>query len=199
MAIKPLFNEAGILQEIAAGDQRAFSSLFDHYQGYVFAFGLKLTYSEALAEEIVQDIFLKIWFCREKLVEIECFGAYLNRSVRNHSFNLLRQAATEIKVNQHIGLSLTELDNSTQQDLEFRETARIIDEVINLLPAQQKLVYTLCHRDGLKYEEAAQQMNISSATVHYHMKLALTTIREHFKKNALGYPTLLLLLLSKIK
>jgi RNA polymerase sigma-70 factor (ECF subfamily) len=54
------------------------------------------------------------------------------------------------------------------------------------------MVYTLCHKEGLKYDEAAEKMNISSATVHYHMKLALSSIREHFAKSSVVYPVLLL-------
>jgi RNA polymerase sigma-70 factor (family 1) len=197
MAIKPLFNEHKLLQEIAQGDQRAFTILFDHYQKYVFGFGLRLTCSEELAEEIVQDIFLKIWFGRDKLGTIDSIGAYLNRLVRNHAFNLLRQAASHAKANKQIGLALSELDNSTQYNLDYRETNRILDEAIGLLPAQQKKIYSLCQQQGLKYEEAAQELNLSPATVHYHMKLALNAIREHFKKHALNYPALLLLLLPK--
>jgi len=197
MAIKPLNDETGLLTRISEGDQRAFTTIFDHYQKYVFGFGLKLTYSEDLAEEIVQDIFLKIWYGRDKLGTIESFGAYLNRLVRNHAFNLLRQAASHAKANKRIGEGLSELDNSTQRNLDFRDTARLLDEAIELLPLQQKKVYILCQQQGLKYEEAARELNLSPDTIHYHMKLALNAVREHFKKNALNYPTLLLLFLYK--
>jgi RNA polymerase sigma-70 factor (ECF subfamily) len=197
MAIKPLNDENDLLSRVAEGDSHAFTILFDHYQRYVFGFGLKLTYSEELAEEIVQDIFLKIWYGRDKLGRVENFGAYLNRLVRNHAFNLLRQMAGHARANQRIGISSTELDNSTQRTLDFRETARLLKEAVELLPAQQKKVFALCHEQGLKYDEAAQQLNISSATVHYHMKLALNGIREHFNKHAVNYPVLLLLLMCK--
>ncbi|SFT05253.1 RNA polymerase sigma factor [Mucilaginibacter polytrichastri] len=195
MAIKPLNDETELLAKVVQGDQRAFTTIFDYYQKYVFGFGLKLTYSEDLAEEIVQDIFLKVWYGRDKLNTIESFGAYLNRLVRNHAFNLLRQVASHAKANKRIGEGLSELDNSTQHDLDLRETTRLLDEAIQLLPLQQKKIYILCRQEGLKYEEAAQQLNISPDTVHYHMKLALNAIREHFKRNALSYPPLIFLLL----
>ena len=196
MAINPLHKESELLIKIAEGDQLAFCTIFDHYQKYVFSFGRKLTRSEEMAEEIVQDVFLKIWFARDRLKAIENFGAYLNILVRNHSFNLLRQTAYQQRTNQAMRLSLSDQDNSTQNMLDYRETVKILNEAIELLPDQQKLVYTLCHRDGLKYEEAALKMNISAATVHYHMKLALNTIREHFRKDAAAYSVLLLCLLK---
>lgn len=196
MAIKPLHLESELLTKIADGDQIAFCTVFDHYRKYVYSFGRKLTRSEEMAEEIVQDVFLKVWFGRDRLKNIDSFGAYLNILVRNHSFNLLRQAAQQQKTTQQMRLSLSDQDNGTQQVLDYRETVRMLDEALELLPDQQRMVYTLCHRDGLKYEEAALQMNISAATVHYHMKLALSTIREHFMKNAVAFPVLLLCLLK---
>jgi RNA polymerase sigma-70 factor (family 1) len=196
MAITPLHLESELLTKIADGDQYAFCTLFDHYRKYVYSFGRKLTRSEEMAEEIVQDVFLKVWFGRARLKSIDNFGAYLNILVRNHSFNLLRQTAQQKKSSQEMRLSLSDEDNGTQQMLDYRETVRMLDEALELLPDQQKMVYILCHRDGLKYEEAALKMNISAATVHYHMKLALNAIREHFMKNAVAYPILLLCLLK---
>jgi len=196
MAIKPLHNESRLLAKVARGEQHAFCALFDHYRKYVFSFGRKLTRSDVIAEEIVQDIFLKLWYGRDKLDGIDNFGAYLNILVRNHAFNLLRSMAQQQKTNQEMRLSASNYDNSTQHVLDYRETVRILDEALELLPEQQRLVYTLCHREGLKYEEAALQMNISTATVHYHMKLALSAIRKHFAKNAIAYPIVLLWLLK---
>jgi RNA polymerase sigma-70 factor (family 1) len=187
MAIKPLDNERLLLAKIAEGDQVAFCSLFDYYQKYVFSFGRKLMRSEEIAEEIVQDIFIKIWEGKDKLKSINNFGAYLNILVRNHSFNLLRQLAYKQKIGQEMILSLSDEDNSTQHIIDYREIVRTLDDVLDHLPEQQKMVYNLCHLDGLKYEEAAAKMNISVSTVHYHMKLALKNIREHLVKNGMSY------------
>nr|WP_121272888.1 RNA polymerase sigma-70 factor [Pedobacter schmidteae] len=196
MAIKPLPLENELLVKIAEGNEPAFCKLFDHYRKYVFSFGRKLTRSEEAAEEVVQDVFLKVWLGRERLKEVGNFGAYLNVLVRNHSFNLLRQMGQQQKADQKLLLSAPQEDHSTEQVLDYREAVRVLDEALQLLPAQQKMVYTLCHQDGLKYEEAAEKMDISAATVHYHMKLALNHIREHFKKNAVAYPVVLLFLIK---
>lgn len=191
MAIKPLHNESELLAKIAMGDETAFSDIFDYYQKYVFSFGRKLMRSEEIAEEMIQDVFIKIWQNREKLSEVDNFGGYLNVLVRNHSFNLLRQLANQQKNGDEILLSFSDEDNNTQQTIDYRETVRILEEVLANLPEQQKKVYSLCHLDGLKYEEAAQKMNISVATVHYHMKLALKNIRHHLAKEGLSYQILL--------
>ncbi|MCD0490403.1 RNA polymerase sigma-70 factor [Pedobacter sp. MC2016-14] len=184
-------NETEVLHKISNGDQQAFCELFNCYQRFVYSFASKLTHSEDLAEEIVQDIFLKIWLNRKKLAELDNFGAYLNRVVRNHSFNVLRQLSQEAKLKQQIGLLLTDVDDNTQHQLNYKESRKILDEALRNLPDKQRTAYRLCHEQGLKYQEAALQMHISSETVHYHLKLATQSIKEHFRKNAGIYPVLM--------
>lgn len=190
MAVKPLLNETEILAQIAGGDQRAFTVLFNHYQKFVYGFGRKLTHSDEMALELVQDIFLKIWHTRERLPEVEHFIAYLNRLVRNHAFNLLRESSKRAKISGDLDLADTETENTTLQLLDYNETLRIVNEAVELLAPQQKLAYQLCHQQGLKYEEAAAKMDISPKTVHVHMKYALGKIRAHLQKNAVLYPVL---------
>ncbi|SFE60102.1 RNA polymerase sigma-70 factor, ECF subfamily [Chitinophaga sp. CF118] len=191
-----LLNETVLLARIAGGDECAFREVFDYYQRYVFTFAQKITRSGSDAEEIVQDIFLKVWFNRNQLPAIENFGAYLNRLVRNHAFNLLRHEAIVSKVKTEMGLNSSDNDLGTQQALDYKETRELLDDVVSRLPEQQRRVYTLCHHEGLKYDEVAAQLNISPDTVHYHMKLALATIREHFKRHALVYPGLFMIFLN---
>ena len=165
----------------------AFRILFKQYHPFVHAFSRRITHSEELAEEIVQDVFLKIWLDRERLNTLDDFPAYLNRMVRNHCFNVLRRLATEAK---HMAEHLTdfeEADQSTLEDLDYEEVKRILDEAVESLPPQQKRVYLLCHQEGLKYEAAAAQLNLSPQTVHAYMKEALRKIRTHFKNYSVSY------------
>ncbi len=194
MAVTPILNEAEILARIARGEQNAFTILFRNYERYVYQYGCKLTHSETHALEIVQDIFLKIWLDREKLIEVQNFGGYLNRLVRNHSFNVLRKMALDAQSNLEVKRNFVEEDNSTIRQLDYNETVKILNEALDNLPPQQRLAYDLCHLEGLKYDDAALRMNISPETVHSHMKRALKNIREHFKKHAVAYPLLITVL-----
>lgn len=187
MANNPLQSEKEVLVKIAGGDRHAFNLLFKHYHKYVHAFSRKITHSDSLAIEVVQDIFLKIWLNREKLVNVDSFGAYLNRLVRNHCFNVLRQLAQEKKSGAIHLKDVTDVDRSTIEQLDYRETESILNEAIEMLSPQQRMVYMLCHQQGHKYEEAAEKMNISHQTVHAYMKDALRKIREHFKRHSIEY------------
>lgn len=191
MALKPLDQENVILAKVAQGDHHAFFLLFDHYQRYVYGFGRKLTRSGDQAEEIVQDIFQKIWTRREKLPEIDHFEAYITRLVRNHAYTILRKNMLSAKINTGLSKETAMEVSDLNAELDYRETVVLLNEAIKSLPGQQRKAYELCHQQGLKYEDAAKEMDISPETVHYHMKLALKTIREHFKRNSFLYPVLI--------
>ncbi|SMO72264.1 RNA polymerase sigma factor [Solitalea koreensis] len=197
MALNHFVNELEILAQIAEGDQRAFTLLFKHYQRFVFSFGKKITHSEESAGEIVQDIFLKIWLARESLPEVKNFGAYLNRLVRNHSLNVVRKQLQDTKSAVEFSKIFSEVDESTILQLDYNETNNLLNQAIAELSPQQRMVYQLCHQQGLKYDEAAVQMNISSQTVNSYMKDALKKIRNHFRKHAVAYPLLILGLFDK--
>lgn len=167
------------LAQIAAGDQKSFAVIFDHYSKVVYPFALKLTRSQELAEEILQDVFLKVWVNRSTLPEIENLGAYLNRITRNHCYNVIRRLAHEALISAELTNAMTDEAHSTEDDVISWDLQQSLNKAINQLTPQQKLVYTMCHQDGLKYEEVASRLNLSRSTVHMHMKLALRLIRKY--------------------
>ncbi|QNK61074.1 RNA polymerase sigma-70 factor [Pedobacter sp. PAMC26386] len=173
--------ESDLIFKVAAGDQKAFTELFERYQTLVYDFSIRLTRSKTHAEEIVQNVFIRIWVNRSNLSHIENFGAYLNRATRNHSFTVLKklaaQALSEIELTEQVIPGGTNAEHL----LLYNDSAKILKTAVDKLPPQRKLVYELCHEQGLKYEEVAAKLNISPGTVHTHMKLALKTIRAHFK------------------
>lgn len=169
-----------LLDRIAVGDQHAFREIFNSWSGKVFGFALKLTHSKSLSEEIVQDVFMKIWINRESLEAIQSFPAYLFTLTRNHTFNNLKRIAIEEAARIKLGKKLTESNYDTEETINFRESERLLNQAISKLPPQQRLVYSLCQQEGLKYEEVAQRLNISRLTVKTHMQQALRSIKNHF-------------------
>ena len=84
-------NETTLLRDVAEGDGKAFRLLFERYWRSVYGVALAFTKSPGLAEEMVQDIFLRIWLKREKLSDVEKFDDYLFIVARNHIFNKLKK------------------------------------------------------------------------------------------------------------
>ncbi|MBB5621646.1 RNA polymerase sigma-70 factor (ECF subfamily) [Pedobacter cryoconitis] len=173
--------ESELLVQVAAGDQKAFAELFERYQALVYDFSSRLTRSKIQAEEIVQNVFIRIWLKRAHLVNVENFGAYLNRATRNHSYTALKKIAAQTLREVELTGQVITGGTDAEHLLLYNDSAKILKTAVDSLPPQRKLVYELCHEQGLKYEEAAAKLNISPGTVHTHMKLALKAIREHFK------------------
>jgi RNA polymerase sigma-70 factor (family 1) len=177
------YNEKELLQRVASGDQNAFSALFYRYHQELAAYVLRLTRSISLTEEIVQDTFLKLWVGKERLPEVNDFRSYLFAVSRNHTFNSLRDLARKaVQRRAWISLEIEQVRDREEPDREYYYT--LIEEAVDRLSPQQQRVYLLSRRDGLKYEEIADQLQLSRNTVKRHMSLALHTIVSYVRLHA---------------
>ena len=176
-----LNNEKDLIVQVSEGDAIAFRQLFDHYRNKIYSLGMLLTRSETLSEEIVQDVFLKVWEKREQLAEINYFNAWLRTVAKNTCSNYLRSLAMEkIALSRFASGSDTETA-SVENDVIAKEYGQIIDEAIRQLPPQQKKVYMLSRHSGKKQDEIARELNISIYTVKEYMKLAQRSIRQYLE------------------
>lgn len=164
-----------LLNNVAKGDQAAFRQLFDCYRGKVYVIAFRILQSESEAEDVLQDVFTKLWLNREKLTGILHFNAYLNTLIRNHIFNGLRKKAYE---EDFLWASLQESRNEEgYQVIELNELKELLHKAMNTLPPQQKKVFQLGRLEGLKHEEIAAELGISKETVKKHMAAALRYIK----------------------
>lgn len=175
-------NENLVLSKISHGDQLAFRVIFDLYRKKVYSYALKMIKSATQAEDIVHDVFLKIWL-QPNLGEIQNFEAYLKTITRNHTLKMLRRQQLELKTSYDFKKTWTEAHNETEESLLLNDSSNILKKGIDLLPPQQKLVYYLCREQGLKYEDAASQLSISPFTVKTHMQHALRFLRGYLSKH----------------
>src|SRR5690606_4363184 len=97
MALRTVYNEAELLLEVAKGNERAFSELFNAYNNQLGEFVLLLTDSPEMTEEIISDVFLKVWSNRNSLKKIKKFTSYLFVLTRNYTLNCIRKSQTERK------------------------------------------------------------------------------------------------------
>ncbi|SDM37632.1 RNA polymerase sigma factor [Pedobacter antarcticus] len=183
MRVNPFPNEQSVLIKIAAGDHQAFREVYDFYYQSIYKYALHLLKSELLAEEIIQETFLKIWINRLRLPEILNLESYLVTIARNRSLDILRQSALRYRKDQTLKNTFEFSTNETEEQIILKDTRLILSEAIAQLPPQQKQVYELCKQQGLKYDEVAKIMNLSPLTVQSYMKIALRAIREYMDKN----------------
>ncbi|MEO8413695.1 MAG: RNA polymerase sigma-70 factor [Ginsengibacter sp.] len=183
--IEPTTNTVqDLLLKVAGGDEIAFSELFKTYYNLLGDFIMRVTESEPLTQEIVQDVFLKIWINRSALAEIHCFKAYLIVVARNHALNSLKQIAREkSRKKEWVDTVLHQASYEAEEPPSI-DHFRLVDEAVALLPPQQKKVYTLSRTHGMKHAEIARELNISLETVKKHMVLSLSFLKNKLRSNA---------------
>ncbi|SFH33272.1 RNA polymerase sigma factor [Pedobacter insulae] len=184
MGTETLHDETDLLGRIARGDQRAFSTIYQSYYDKIYKFSFRLLLSEELSEEIVQETMLLIWQGGDKLKEIRNLDAYLKTVAKRKVIALFRRKAIEDRAVKELKAAYSDMHNETEEGILHRESRKILDKGIMLLPSQQRLVYQLCYQDGLKYEEAAEKLHISHGTVQSHMKQALKFLRNHLSNHS---------------
>ena len=179
MSIQPLNDINGLLLKVSQGDEQAFALLFNTYKNTLGGYILRITEQDDLVQEIVQDVFLKIWLNRSSLTDIECFKAYLLVVARNHAFNCLKKMARERKREEIWMETALAQQVTNEEETSALDYGEMIDAVIELLPPQQKKVYLLSHMAGMKHKEIARELNIATETVKKHMLLALRFIKNN--------------------
>ncbi len=172
-----LHNEKQLLSRIATGDEKAFRILFDGYRDRLYYYTLRVTDSSLLAEDIVQDTFLKIWLHRDRLKEVTHFNAYIFRMVRNSVFSGLRRRALETTI---LSGKTKEAEAGAGPDelYHFKEVRTILQRAVDALPVRQRSVYILRRDEGRSIREIAQNMDISEITVKRHLTQAQKNLRE---------------------
>ena len=173
-----LHNERELLLRIAHDDAHAFTCLFHYYKNKIYTIAYKLTESPAMAEEAVQEIFMKLWIKRKDLPGIEHFNAWLYTVARNHLFTLFKRKAVACRPIGEIDPGCV-FANDTEERILLRETETIIKKALHALPPQQNKVYHLIKEKGYKKEEVAAFLNLSPETVKIHLAKAMKNIRAY--------------------
>ena len=183
MSITEKNNEQEILSELKAGNEEAFTVLYHQYSGPMYYNVLKMLKDEILAEEIVQDIFTKIWQKREVINIDVSFASYIYRVAQNSVLDSFRK----VKRNRELMEKFKKLASSNYQHVEeevcFKESDFLLQKAINTLPPQQKKVYQLCELEGCTYKDTAFRMEIGHHTVKEYLSKARSTVRSFLEKN----------------
>jgi len=176
-------NDKYLFEQIKAGSKPDFDALFRLYYNDLCRFAVFLSCSSEDAEEIVQELFFKLWLNRKNIQIKTSAKSYLFASVRNAVLNSLKHE--QIK-NKYIEAEKYGYSNTCNDDLNVNEEIyKKIDEVIEQMPEKRREVFKLCKIEAYKYKEIAEKLNISVKTVENHMGEALKFLREKLNKTEL--------------
>lgn len=167
------------------GDHQAFVELYNDYWGQVYDFSRLYISRVADAEEIVQDVFVKLWESRHLLKEDESFKGFLFIITRNIVFSRNRKKVNEnlfkTSVLSAFGNESNYNSNSVEEEYCASQLAVFIDKLIGSLPEQQKRCFLLSREENLSYKEIAERLGISPKTVEIHMGKALKFLKKQHR------------------
>jgi RNA polymerase sigma-70 factor (ECF subfamily) len=173
--------DAVLFQKIKLGDEKSFELLFRRYYGHLCLYAVRFTQNNPEAEEIVQDLFAKIWEKKEQLTISTSVKNYLFRSVKNHCLNFLQHSQIKNQYSQKVCSEANDLKESEDTNYIEIDMLRKIEESIQALPEKRRKIFRLSRQEGLKYREIAEKLGISIKTVETQMGLAIKTLREKLK------------------
>lgn len=180
-------DDALLLASLSAGDEEAFNSLFERYRNKLYQYLLKITKSPEISEEIVIDIFVKLWVGRELLPQIGQLENFLHKIAYHKAIDFLRTASRHARL-QKIYVERMEKDPEQRADevLIDAETRQLLQKAVLSLPPQRKLIYTLSREEGLTHEQIATALNLSRNTVKNSMVAAIKSITEFLQQHGSG-------------
>jgi RNA polymerase sigma-70 factor (ECF subfamily) len=193
--------EINIIAGLQNGNEETYILLFREYYVSLCAYSRKYVGRKDVAEEIVSEVFFKIWENRKTLRITTSVKAYLFQAVCNNSLYYLRKLKKEENIEayfsdtdfENIGFA-TSPDEEKEASILLEDMTERIEEVVNQLPRQQQIAFRLKRFEGKKNKEVAEEMGISIKTVEMHLSKAMFTLRHQLKDYL---PTFLLFILFK--
>lgn len=176
-------NESILLAEVANGSREAFCKLYTRHLNNLVRYVSLVNRSQEETEEIIQEVFIKIWEHRERLREVDSFKSYLFRCAKNKLLDNFRRQAVKRRAFVEIARRKTIAATTTTDEAEYKEYYYLVQQAIEHLPPQRKLIFRLKTEGGYTPSEIADQLNISSSVVKKQMYKAAHFVREYLVKN----------------
>ncbi len=173
-----------LLLLLKRGDMVAFDAIYERYCKRLYAFVIRYVKLEADAEEIVQEVFIKIWESRNKIDVYSSFESFLFTITYNSAISLLRKRVTAKKYLDHLK-SVQEVEglHELTDEIHFKELNEKVNTLLDQLTPRQKEIFKLSREEGLTHEQIAKKVGISANTVKNHLVSALNFIKSNIDNN----------------
>lgn len=166
------------MDAIANGNEIAFKTIYDAYFKKLSAYLYKLCKSNDATEEMVNDVFLKIWKNKSSLNHIESFEAYLFTIARNKAIDYLRKLAKDTNLITELTTQIQESHNEIEEKLDATALKNLIEQSLAQLSDQKRRIFKLSKEEGYSHDEIAVEMQLAKSTVKNHLSETL----KHLKK-----------------
>jgi len=180
----PSKDEIHDLMALRNGSSQAFEKIYYRYSGKLYNFIMTLSHGDKyLAEEIVQDAFVKLWEVRDQIHPEKSVLFYLSTIAKNMLMNKYQRQTIEFLYQKLLLETQIDHDNSIEEELDRKWLEKFFNELIEQLPPSRKKIFVLSKKEGFSNKQIAEILNISVSTVETQLSLAMKFIRKEFQKN----------------
>ncbi len=172
----------------------AFGMLYDEYKNRIYGYALAITHSPHDAEEITQELFIKLWNKRETLDSVLNMEHYIFTMARNRTLNYIKKAARNDQLMEELKQRMTMARNDVEDRLIGRDYEQMVEEALSQLSPKRRLVFRLSRYQGKKLEEIAGQLDLSRNTVKNHLAAALKFVRAYLTERGATFLLVIMLL-----
>lgn len=190
-----LDNEQELLQQLKLGNAAVFTQLYEAYSEKLYYATLSMVKDEAVAEELVQHIFTRIWQKRDTIEITENFAGYLYRTGQHTVYDFFRKVSRDKALYEKFAAVSTSAYTHIEEALLRKENAGLLQQMLDILPPQRKKVFQLCKLEGLSYKQAGEVLDISPSTVKDHLVKATKSMQDYLK----GHPEIVFFLIILLR
>lgn len=180
-------DEQRLIKEMKQNNMVAFGELYRRHHDYLVSFASLNVGKKEIAEDIVQDVFIRLWQNKGNIEQVDSLRPYLLRAVHNNSLNILRNNTKCLgfrneyveKIETAAATTYNPDKNDIIRSLYAKEAHKKIEEAINMLPERCRLIFRMCFIDGRSHKEVSARLGISVRTVENQIYKAVKFLREH--------------------
>ena len=170
------------INELTKSNESSLEILFNYYYPRLYHFSKTFLKIETGIDDILQEVFLKVWQNRKKITSASTFNAYIFTITRNLLLNELRSRLNDQKIKDKIQQLSVAKEYESFEEVEYNDLKAKIEEIVDELPARRKEVFILSRKEGLSHKEIAEKLSISPKTVEFHITQSVSYLKKKFKE-----------------
>lgn len=178
-----------MLSGLSNDDKSALEALFNHFYPRLYHFSRSFLKIDEGVDDILQEVFLKIWINRKKITKPDTFNAYIYTITRNMLLNELRSRLNSQKAKEALLEKSVAEEFLLSKQIEYQELESMVTQIVAGLPERQREVFIMSRSEGLSHREIAQKLQIAEKTVEYHIGQVIIQLRKQLGQ--LGISSLL--------
>lgn len=186
-----------LLVSLKQSCEPSFNCIYNYYAKPLYKKVNSIIKDEAKSEEIIQDLFIKVWQKREEIDPNRSFKSFLYTIASNLAYDYLRKVACDKRLTSQLLLNATDCYLHIEEDINLKEAELKLKEAIDNLPYQQKQVFTLCKLEGKSYDETSMILGIATSTVNSHMVKSSRHVKAYLQKH-LDFTLALLIIIIEL-